>query len=358
MKKLVLLSLLLVPLAPAPVTAQTVSSSRINFAIPDIPAFKALGVEPSSILRPSTPEALAVTAAQFQDGNQIVLPQSFALEIAPYILARSHRITLQDYQKHATLYGFKVSAATQRDSTAATRFAVGFRLTPIDDGDMKCDREFLRDLMAILGDVQQLKDAYRDAYLKAHGISEEEYGANPDSIEAEVEKYALNEAADAKIEQLKESYKQQHWNAEKLDIALAIAASSPDSLLSDASFDALDMWTTYAAPVGEVGQFLVGGTLRLIDDDAKKETLVNGSLSARMYLGTNRWKGFGELQSTYEATSKHHRLLLQVGAELGVFDGVWGEFSAGLDSDTTNNTTSITSHFNLRLALPENGKLF
>ena len=59
---------------------------KLGFAVPDIPAFKALGLDPSNILRPSEAKELALTLGSFRSDGDFIIPKNMAVEIAPALL--------------------------------------------------------------------------------------------------------------------------------------------------------------------------------------------------------------------------------------------------------------------------------
>ena len=160
---LLLLVLLVCALSCHAQNQETIGQNKLNFAVPDLPAFKALGSEPSNILRPSTPESFSLIVSQFYNGDNISLPANFAAEIAPWILAKSNKITLAEYHKHDILYSTRVSLGTSRDSLNQYNFAVGLRFSIIDEGDLKNDEEFLKLLFGKLENHLDKKDDLRIA---------------------------------------------------------------------------------------------------------------------------------------------------------------------------------------------------
>jgi len=92
---------------------------KLNFVVPDMPAFKALGTEPSTILRPSTPKALAVSLSEFYDAQKIVLPKAFAMEVSPALLwnANKKEVELKKYRERACINSFRLSLGTSSDTS-------------------------------------------------------------------------------------------------------------------------------------------------------------------------------------------------------------------------------------------------
>src|SRR6187401_1448874 len=69
----------------------TLSKLRLNFTVPDMPAFKSLNTEPSNLLKPSTPMAFAVTISELYQDRKFLLTKAFALEISPSLLLNANK---------------------------------------------------------------------------------------------------------------------------------------------------------------------------------------------------------------------------------------------------------------------------
>jgi hypothetical protein len=65
---------------------------------PDSPAFSLLGVSPTEIQKPTTPRALAVALSKFVTSDAMLeIPQSLAIEMAPFWFWSRDRLTYADY---------------------------------------------------------------------------------------------------------------------------------------------------------------------------------------------------------------------------------------------------------------------
>lgn len=351
---------------------ETIGENKLNFAVPDLPAFKALGSEPSNILRPSTPESFSLIVSQFYNGDNISLPANFAAEIAPWILAKSNKITLAEYHKHDILYSTRVSIGTSRDSMNKYNFAVGLRFSIIDKGDLKNDEEFLKLLFSKLADHLDKKDNLRLQFMHDHNLSFADYEANKELYEIEISKM-IQENIDEEIETMKKAYKEVYWNREKLDVAFATVGYSTDSIGSNLGFKSFDGWVSYALPVFRMrdsdkteinspkkyaGQLLVGGNVKAYEHRFDNKTYFNAFLNSRLYVGTNRIKGFAELQYSYLQFEESNHLLMTLGGEINPVDGIWLEFYAGMERNTEINMNSSVAKFNLRFSIPEKFNLF
>lgn len=108
---------------------------------PESPAFLILGLAPSVIERPSSPDAVAVSAlAAFTNGTHAVIPSNYAIDVAPYWLVSHPSLSFTEYRKpgFASIYrllgfsvatsdsAFKTAGATPHD-TSVSRIGAGMR---------------------------------------------------------------------------------------------------------------------------------------------------------------------------------------------------------------------------------------
>lgn len=155
------------------------------------------------------------------------------------------------------------------------------------------------------------------------------------------------------LQNLIKDYKEnKFWNAEKLDIAFCFVGSSPDSLAKNIKYNSFLFWTTYARPIGENGQFLLGLNTNFLNDDSSN--YMNIGIPARIYIGTNMLKGFIEGQYQYKQKIETNNLIMKLGCEYNLYKSLWIDFSAGIYKDLTNNTSDFISSFKLIYAIPGN----
>ena len=358
----------------------TLSKMKLNFVVPDIPAFKVMGTDPTDLLRPSTPKALAVSMSSFNDHGKIIIPKAFALEISPALLLNSNKgpTELRQYAKNAVVNSFRISVGSCTDtslSISGRNLAIGLRVSLIDEGDFATDTEAH---LAIAKELRKFR-INSDTALKEFAIAKglkEEYEEDPDVFEQkhlkEFNKYLADEkepnqkAFLASVKKLKEDYKKKHWNDEKLDLAIAVLSSSPDSLVKNLRFNQAQLWLTWAHKIGKSNkaQLLAGINSQVVKNlrDTGKTTMNNSyfnlAVPVRFLVGTNRVKGFAEGQYKYEGQYKQSSVLLNFGTELNIVDGIWVNFYGGFNYNTKTSTTSTEFNFNLKLTMPENFKFF
>lgn len=316
--------------------------SNQNFAVPDLPAFNALEIEPGNLLRPSSPRDFSIVASEFFNLGSIVIPKSMAVEVAPIVLMRKNKLTLEDYQKTPILYNTRVSVGTLRDSLNVSRVAIGFRTTIINKGDIKGEKR-LAEVVNFLRD----KNASRNEFLDNSGYNNFHFAENPslaDSLNREFDKlYAEKEKRAKDILDLKT------WNEERLDFAIALVGSSQDSIAENINFNSLHVWLAYGHPLGSNAQLLVGTNLRAHIDN--KSYFFDFSLPVRAYVGTNTLKGFAEGQYVYKQNIKTNNFIVRLGCEYHIYKGFWLDFSAGLMNNYTMKTSTFTGNIKLFYAI-------
>jgi hypothetical protein len=129
-------AVLLALLAALPAAAQD-SIQLAGLRTPTSPAFVLLGVEPTSIERPSTPRAFALGLLSSARGSGGYVPENYAAEVAPYWLAPHRSLTFTEYYRptltQALAQTFSVSLATARRTVgvdSAIGIGLGFRVSP------------------------------------------------------------------------------------------------------------------------------------------------------------------------------------------------------------------------------------
>jgi hypothetical protein len=404
-----------------------------QYAVPDLPAFNALGTEPINLLRPSTAKNISITANEFYDGKNIIIPKAFAVEFSPVSMIKGKKLQLADYQKCPALYNTRISIGTFRDSLKTSRVAFGIRTTLIDKGNPKSD-ESLKKLFNNLHDsvllatyfvkyrmdewakkqdainkeqaikvrvtfmkeyqrlkannkdslnlidkgnpksdenLKKLFDNLHDSVLLATYFVKcrmDEWAKKQDTINREqaikmrvtfmkeyqrlkannkdslnqIRHLIINDSVDFFTHKYKDN---QLWNARRLDLACAVVGASSDSIAKNLLFDSFQAWITYACPMGDYGQFLLGGNAGCRMQSNK--VFWNVSIPARVYIGSNDLKGLVEFQYQYKQQFSINSYVARLGCEYRLYDNIWLNFSAGVDKNMTNNTSCLVSDFKI-----------
>lgn len=348
----------------------------LNFAVPDMPAFKALGTEPNDILRPSDIKSLALVFSKFQDNGTLVIPKSFAAEIAPGMLI-SGNTTISDYQNSPMLRFWmksRISIGTVRDDIKdnPSKMAGGVRFTFIDKGDFRNDIAFLNKYVyKPLNDLETISSKADKEYVRQTGTievdtSSKKYKTIRDSI-AKKSWAEQVEQSNKSIDVAIDKYKKTHWNAMRLEFAYAIVGTSPDTLAKNISASKHSVWLIGAFPLSckcgsqkkPWGQWLIGANYHLTENDSTSSFNSNLIASTRLYAGGNRLKAYIEGQYKYNDLTNANNLTASIGGEINIRDGIWLNFSAGVENALASDASSqFVSSFNLFLTLPENFNLF
>lgn len=168
-------------------TAITVRDAAVDLAVPESPALTALGLGPNMVERPSSPREFSASLLHGLDTNGDV-QTGISFDVAPFLWYLGEQ-PLEGHQDgylgrflNSTLLSF---AAAHGDAAGdvGTRFALGVRFTPWDEGDPRRDEGLsacLRDAvlnveMAIRRGTKALQDEY-DALVKQRSIIERRIG--------------------------------------------------------------------------------------------------------------------------------------------------------------------------------------
>jgi hypothetical protein len=371
----------------------------LDFVVPDMPAFKALGTDPSNILRPSDVKKFAAMISPFYSGGRGVVPKNFAVEFAPWKLA-SRDWTLSEYNKSGSkrfLYRSSFSLGTINDSSQfSSKIALGYRVSfLLKRADIYRAAEIRSHIFAQqqragtayvlltnywVNSIMRIQPPAAATYYQNHKAEFNEFLSTidirlkktPDTTLQQLydsflfsirtdpnnnQTYTTDElkdiiqtygkSADAYIE----DYKKKNWNATRFDIALAWVGQSDTTLLSTIEYGNFAAWITGAFRVHNGGQLLVGINAGLPRSTHSDSTRIQFSGSIRYYLGTRDFRGFLETQYKYHRFSENDRsLLVNLGAEFRLGNSFWVVASTGLDNylQTVNPIHRLVSSIDLR----------
>ena len=319
------------------------SSYRVDFAIPDAPAFDLIEVEDADILRPATVREFAVHFADFARDGGFGIPSAFAVEAAPFLLAHGRSLSLTRYQARPWLYRLRLSGATGRDSLERSTAALGLRVTLLDRADPRSDNRFLTQLTTLTTGINR-------EYVKARI----RLGPTASEITLNEEEDRAVRALVAQVDSLAADWADRTWNAPVMELALGSRALAGDSTGADLRAADFAGWLTYGHPVGTWGQLLLGLRGAAERDHDEDDYRAATSLGARLYLGRNRLKGFVEAQGE-GGTDSTPGWFVNAGGEARGWQGIWASFSAGLDWPREDGSSNprLTSRFTVKLAVPE-----
>jgi len=346
-------------------------SVKLGFAVPDIPAFKALGLDPSNILRPSEAKDIALTFGSFRSEGNFIIPKNLAVEVTPALMIKPW-FTLKQYQEKGFLRAItktRLSLGTSEDEeTGFSNLALGLRTSLLDKGDFRLDSELLKDKLYPLQDAFVLKVSRRLDQIKMEAGGLAKYDSiysreEQDSIVNVVQDEIGRETLEAPYNQAIEDFKRQNWNAARMDFAYSLVLQSPDSLLGNVKVYKHLFWFVYATRPGKNCKwaqllFSINNGVYRYQDQSYNDFTAN----FRFYGGVNKLKGFIEAQyrnTDSPVSPRLETLYAQIGVEANFFKGIWVHFGTGVLNGLNGDAKSqILSNLNLSLTLPENLKLF
>jgi hypothetical protein len=316
-----------------------VKDYKVDFAIPDAPAFKLLEIDQSAILRPQTVRDLTLALDGFRgEGSAFVVPKQIGIEFSPGLLIGGGQLQLTDYAARKALYALRLSGATNRDSLDHGRIAFGIRYSVVDEQDIRSKGG---------GGTDPVVTAFTQSILSVYRAARIRTGPPPLPIVLTVDERAQVEAVSDSI---KAYWADKYWNANSLEFALGARARTEDSLGHDPRLDEAAGWVTYANSLHGWGQLLLGAKLGAARDTNGSFHAAN-TLAARLYVGSNMLKGFVEGQQAL-ASNTDAQWLLNSGVEFQIPDIGWINASAGYASPPPGGRSRIISSFKFKAALP------
>jgi hypothetical protein len=362
---------------------------KLDFAIPEHPAFSILDNNTDNILRPSnSQEIFSIIYSNFLSGTTPIIPKDFSMEFSPAQLIGINKITFDAYSNPGKriLYDTKISigAKTSDDGKKINNFAVGIRVTWVDHASLSSNKDFLTNAISglrndAIGARNFINDLISKGQLyKGNSITLENI-AKDEGLKNFIESLYLSDSTVFSIKKLREKYKNDNWNKGKFETALAFKFNSPDSLMANSYYSKFELYNTAAFKLGKSGQLLLGVNLSdnrmdsvqyaIIDSnktsiDTVQYHFSNITIASRLYLGTNKLKAFIEGSGKLN-TDKMIKLGINVGAEINVVDGLWAmiNFGNNWSKSTDSNiqqkkwTSSWYWSIDLRFKIPEKMKI-
>ena len=360
------LLLLLLPLVALtrPGTQDTTSAQQnaakawTDYAVPDMPAFSILGLDPTEVLRPTSAREVGVALANFLANGQ-VLPKAFAAELAPYMLFAKK--SLSDYQRNRFWYRTRLSIGTKTGADGQTNLGLGLRFTLWDETDLRTDTGLQSKLVKFAhyneGIRSECSRKIPFALLQADPVA---YGKQldelvRDSLLAQLEQTEGTDSVhsiDATISAERERAKQTKWNKQILELGIAGMASSPDSSARHLFATRYAIWVSGAFPMFQNdGQLITSLKMAVSRDATNSMKTGEGSLAVRGYVGRNAQKGFLGLDWSFK-DGMSPSLGANLGAELNLSNGLWLDLAIGVQKPS-NGDAKITSSLNIRVGTPE-----
>jgi len=222
-----------------------------DISIPYAPAFNIVQTDGDKILRPSSVRELAITISDFlEQSNNYIIPNSIGVELSPALLLEGSNLTINQYQKSPYLYRSRLSLAFNKDEDIKKiKGALGIRLSIIDDADLRCNKNYLRDATKL---AEKINQYVIDKYYSNNPLPEDQKSG---MLEYDSE---LKNIIEREYNKLMNEYMDDDWNKQVLDIAYAFGIASMDSNYNNVKFFKHSLWITYGDRISNWGQFLLG----------------------------------------------------------------------------------------------------
>ena len=316
--------------AAPPATMEPIKLSDLK--TPAAPAFQLLGIAPTDVERPTTPRAVAVSLLSTLKQGDTVLPNGFAMEVAPYWLVPHNRLEFGTYINPSPAQSlrqtFSVSvAASKAQLPAADAIAglldigIGVRTSPWA-GRASAQVEKLRTAIfvsltqasvvdalldqigipvgiippAIATTIEQLRSAPHPGLTNAQATTifdnitkalRQALGASGTDAQMRTALLQLRAAGDASRK--KAALELQNANQKRLgftlDVAAAMVARTSDAQGSDTRVTRQGVWTTTGYTADAVSLL---GLVRYVgnsDDPASKSHLLDAGIRVIGMLG-------------------------------------------------------------------------
>lgn len=226
---------------------------------PDSPAFAVLGVAPTTIQNPTTPRDLAVALSSFLKDGSLLVPDSLAVEAAPYWFLHHDRLTYADYAAAdvGQLWrNFSASVGTTGVAEDGSRsLGVGARTHVAFDsaaGACKTFEEKVQALagLAALNFTTQAIDALRAEHKLPDGTTDMKALGTAMNKLKEERKQVVADALEKLAKVRDECAKAATARPRVLSLAAALAWRYAASELENSDFISQQYWATYGQRLG------------------------------------------------------------------------------------------------------------
>lgn len=327
---------------------------------PDSPAFAILGVSPTTIENPTTPGDLAVALSGFLKDGSLLVPDSLALEAAPFWFLNHDRLTYRDYADNdvGQLWrNFSASVGTTGVAEDGSRaLAVGARTMFAFDSAAGACRKFEEKVQAIAGLAALGIPTAEMIALRAEHSPEGVFNADTFNAALLKRKKEREQGVTDALEKLSkvrdECAKAATARPRVLAVAAALAWKYADSKLENSDFVSQSYWATYGH---RFGTWSVLAMSRLQFDEADRGWDGFVDLGARAIVPRRKYAGSLEVimrKQAFGDGAGDAELQLRVGlqVEYMIREGTWisagfGKGFAAVDAGELFSVASLSASF-------------
>ncbi len=208
----------------------------VDLAVPESPAFSALGMTPLQVARPTSGRELATSLLNGvdRDGN---FQSGIAIDTAPYMLLAGSQITLRRYQEPSQyvtrfLARMQTSLATTKGASSSdpsTKLAMGFRFTVFDRGDPRTDKML----------IECLQREGDKVLLDAPPLPPD---TPPEQVA--IANQRREEAVRANVKPCRDQAAKRRWNRSASIFGVAPTWTSPDGTVDQVKYSGTALWSS------------------------------------------------------------------------------------------------------------------
>src|ERR1035437_1950822 len=339
----------------------------LNYAVPESPAFKILGVSSDNIMRPTSTRDIGISIGNYYINNGATIPKNITVEISPSLF--NPDVSLADYQSNGTRlwYTSALSVGTKVNQDGSYQIGAGIKVKLVDKTDLRSNGKlinFINNIGPVLtNDFEKAMDTVVENYKKDKKVDRHvaydsvfaEYNDSGNPKHAEIEKKVNDSMLSSgshlaqKIIDYREEIKESLWNADIWDLGIAALFASKDSLLKSIKAPSIiGLWTTYGLPITSKGQLLIGLNTQVKDDSTGQLNTFNGNIGLKAYYGKNNTKGFIQGESGF-AKSELPVFKMGIGIETTFAESIWIDCSLGM-TKTGGHQALFTPGINISYA--------
>jgi hypothetical protein len=323
------------------------AAARVDLAVPEGPAYGALGQTPGIIMRPGTVREVSAIVSQLLDASPD-LPRSFGVELAPALLLSGNDLTLARYRQMSWLYRMRISAASALDRGDRREVAFGLRFSLLDGSDLRTDDSLNN---ALLRFAEQIRDAWEEAVETIRPPAGDVDPAELHERRERAVKAKLGTSVERQIVEARSGAQRRLWNARILEAGLAMKAGGGDSTYTRLHAERYALWLTGGFPLGSAGFLLAGCNGSIERATVGMRDHQSFSTALRACYGSNGFKGSLEANGRW-ASTLIPEFGVNLGGEVRLANGFWADVSVGITGSGKDGATIQTS-FNVRIATPE-----
>jgi hypothetical protein len=311
------------------------ADANLDLAIPETPAFYALGLTPEVVSRPASPRELAADLLNGLDENGN-FQTGIAFATVPYLLLAGDRLTIKEYRENEEFSWIRLAARSQLSVATtkgtdsedqAVRAALGIRVVPYDLGDPRQHR----DLDACFTDIPLPPPP------KPGDTLEEREKKFTDEIRARLQREA---------QACREKDEKRYWNASAWELGAAPTWIQEEGTQGQTKWGGATFWTSFAygfegfPKLQETSQLILGFRYQLDNQAPDLQNSGNFVRQDTALLGARLRLGKANLHVSFEgsylridpqdaSTQNAYRISLAPEFKLPFLDNLWFQVSVG-----------------------------